>query len=579
MLLRNYQTRLVDNALKALATHGNTLAVAATGAGKTIMLADVLRQMGGKQLVLQHRQELVEQNLHKFKLVNTKAKTGLWTADAKTFRGDTTFAMVQSLNNHIKKIPKLDVICVDEAHHIAAPTFEKIISHAKEQNPNLKLIGFTATPKRTDKKGLRKHFDNICDHITIKELVDLGFLVPPKAFVVSVGDTQQDLAQIKGSDFGDQLEVANILNTEYVNKEVVRHWKEKAIEHERIRPTIIFASTIKHAIDVSEAFNKEGIRASYVHGEMRLQDRKSILDMLRRGKINVLVNVMVLTEGFDFPPISCVVLLRKCSDKSPLIQMAGRGLRTVNPEEYPNIIKKDCIILDFGTSILTHGDLMSDADLGREKEREKQEGKTKTCPKEYEHICDASGKAKYRFPDKNKKIGCGIELPVQTKTCPLCGFVFERVLDIEEAELENLKVDLTEIDILNASPFRYVDLFANAKILMASGFEAWAGVFSPNNDDWYAIGKQKKEKAKCVLIGSKLQAMAAADDFLRVHETEGAAKKTKRWLDDRASEKQRELLNRFQYALPVNSTMNKYEAMCHTNFQFAKREIENVLGV
>lgn len=579
MLLRNYQKRLVDNAEKALASYNNTLVVAATGAGKTIMMAELLRRLDGRQLVLQHRQELVSQNMSKFKQINEKANCGLWTADAKTFKKQTIFAMVQSLVRHTAKMPAFDVICIDEAHHVAAPSFEKIIAEAKEKNPNVKLVGFTATPKRGDKKGLRKFFNNICDQITIKELVSLGFLVPPKAFVVNIGNTQEDLQKLGNiSDFGEQAEVAKILNTELINSEVIKHFKEKCRQANGYRPTIIFCSTIKHALDVVRAFNEQGIKASCIHGEMSSAERKINLDMLAKGKVSVLTNVMVLTEGFDFPPISCIILLRKSSEKSTFIQMAGRGLRTVNPEEYAGIIKKDCIIMDFGTSILQHGDLMSDVDLGKEKEKTKLDTYlTKICPAEYNDVLDSKGQAKYRFPDFEGKTGCGAALPIQTKICPLCGFRFDRI-GTEEC-LENVSLEMTEIDILNTSPFRYVDLFSSERIMMATGFSAWAGVFSPDGENWYALGQKEKEKIKCVLIGEKLNAMAAADDFLRMYETNSSAKKSKSWLDDKATSKQIELLNRFHYNLADNADISKYEAMCYTNFQFHKKEIENLLGL
>lgn len=579
MLLRNYQKRLVENAEKALAAHDNTLAVAATGAGKTIMMAELLRRLNGKQLILQHRQELVSQNMNKFKQLNEKANCGLWTADAKTFKKQTTFAMVQSLVRHTAKMPAFDVICIDEAHHVAAPSFEKIITEAKEKNPNLKLVGFTATPKRGDKKGLRKFFDNICDQITIKELVSLGFLVPPKAYVVNIGNVQEDLKKLGSvSDFGEQGEVAKILNTEQINAEVIRHFKERCQTPQGCRPSIIFCSTIKHALDVAEAFTQAGIRAGVVHGEMSSAERKATLDMLAKGKISVLTNVMVLTEGFDFPPVSCVILLRKSSEKSTFIQMAGRGLRTVNPEEFPNVVKKDCIIMDFGTSIITHGDLMADADLGKVKEKTAcEEYQNKTCPISYKQILDSKGQAKYRFPDFEGKSGCGALLPVQTKVCPLCGFRFERLGG--DSLPDDLSFEMTEVDILNASPFRYVDLFSSDRIMMAAGFSAWAGIFSPDGENWYALGKKEKEKIKCVLVGEKLTAMAAADDFLRMYETDSSAKKSKCWLDDRATEKQIDLLNRFHYNLADNADISKYEAMCYTNFQFNKKEIEKLLGV
>lgn len=579
MLLRTYQKRLVNNAEKALEKYGNTLGVAATGAGKTIMMGELLRRLGGRQLVLQHRQELVMQNMTKFKRINDNASCGLWTADAKTFKRQTTFAMVQSLVRHASKMPAFDVVCVDEAHHIVAPSFERIINEAKNKNPNLKLVGFTATPKRGDKKGLRKFFNNICDQITIKELVSLGFLIPPKAFVINIGNTQEDLKKLRTtSDFGEQGEVAKILNTEQVNAEVIRHFKERCKTENGYRPTIIFCSTIKHALDVANNFQKAGINAGVVHGEMNSAERKNTLDMLANKKISVLTNVMVLTEGFDFPPVSCVMLLRKSSEKSTFIQMAGRGLRTVNPEEFPGVVKKDCLIMDFGTSIITHGDLMSDVDLGKEKEKTKLDiYQTKICPQDYNNILDSNGQAKYRFPDAEGKAGCGALLPIQTKVCPLCGFRFER---IGESNIpENISFEMTEVDILNASAFRYVDLFSSDRIMMAAGFSAWAGVFSPDGKTWYALGKKEKEKIKCVLVGEKLNAMAAADDFLRIYETDSTTKKSKRWLDDKATSKQIDLLNRFQYNLAENANISKYEAMCYINFQFNKKEIENLLGL
>ncbi len=579
MLPRPYQQRLVDKAEAALKQHGNTLACAATGAGKTIMLAMLAKRIGGKQLILQHRQELVQQNLSKFRKVNPSASCGLWTADSKSFRADTTFAMVQSLTGHVDKMPKLDLIIADEAHHCAAPTWKRILDAAREKNPSVLLAGFTATPSRSDRMSLRSAFSNVCDQVSIGELVRLGFLVPPRAFVISVGDTQEELSKLKStSDFGEQVEVEQILNTQAVNSEIIRHWKERA----KGRPTIIFCATIKHAEDVTAAFNSAGIKTACLHGKMGDGERKGVLTMLAKGLIDVIVNVMVLTEGFDFPPLSCVILLRKCSDKSPLIQMAGRGLRPVHPNEYPGIVKKDCLILDFGTSLLTHGDLYADVDLGGSKEIEAKEEREKLCPTEYQDCIGENGLQRYRFPDTEGKKGCGAFVPARTKECPFCGFLFQP-LDKEE-EPGITRVELTEMDILNGSPFRYVDLFGTERVLMASGFEAWAGVFSQDGETWFALGKQKTAPLQTVMVGGRLQAMSAADDFLRMYETETGARKSKRWLDDPASEKQIELLNsRFGYNLQTdvmgNCELNKYAAACHANFHFHQYAIEQAIGL
>lgn len=568
MILRPYQNRAVTAARSALKKHGNTLLVASTGAGKTVMLAALAGAVKGKALILQHRQELVQQNASKFLRVNPSWPVSFFTAQQKSFSGQATFAMQQTLCRNLEHLPQFDHIICDEVHHIVAPTYSAIIDACRERNPKLLLSGFTATPERGDRKSLRRYFDNVAEKITIKELVSLGFLVPPRAYVVNVGK-QGELAAIKStSAFGDQTDVARILDIPEINTEVVKHWREKAGD----RKTIIFCATVQHALDVADAFKKAGVESGVVTGEMADGERKAMLQRFDRGRVQVLVNVAVLTEGYDSQPVSCVVLLRQCSEKGPMIQMAGRGLRTVDPELYPGVVKRDCIILDFGTSLLTHGNLDQEDGLHVEPEAGGGECPMKGCPESY------NPGMPYRFPDRNDNQGCGAQVPAGTRTCPICGFVFERL----DGDIEAVDISLTEIDLLNASPFRWVDLFGGETCMMACGFEAWAGVFSPDQGGtWHAIGKlQQERKVHRLAVGSRLPAMGAADDFLRHYETDGAAKKSKRWLDEAATEKQLELLKKFGYQVggPVPG-FTKYGAAAHANFHFNRRLIESALGV
>ena len=119
--------------------------------------------------------------------------------------------------------------------------------------------------------------------------------------------------------------------------------------------------------------------------------------------------------------------------------------------------------------------------------------------------------------------------------------------------------------------------------LMASGFEAWAGIFSPDGENWFALGKERQGKVEVITVTSRLAAMAAADDYLRLHKTDSTARKTRRWLDDPATDKQISLFNQFGYGLAADllghTDITKYAAACHTNFQFARRDIEAALGV
>lgn len=570
MIPRPYQSRAIGRAKAALEQHGNTLLVAPTGAGKTIMMGQLTKEMQpAKTLVIQHREELVDQNLAKFRKISPSTPVSLYTATAKSWRGQVTFAMVQTLakERNLATIPRLDLVLVDEAHHIAAQSYKKILRVVRDINPDCAIGGFTATPMRGDKKGLRRYFDNVADQITIKELIDRGFLVPPRAFVVDVAGVREGLSKVRKLTYDfDMEEVEKVMNQRVVNDEVLNQWREHAGD----RRTIVFCSTVAHAGDVQAAFRSAGIAAEMITGESTRGERAGVIRRMKEGETQVLVNVAVLTEGFDEPSISCVVLLRPCSQKGTMIQMIGRGLRTINPAEYPVLRKRDCVVLDFGSSILTHGNVETSADLGSvdgDEKREAGNAPFKVCPELPGEI--------YAVPDSAGRHGCGAEVPASVKACPLCGFTFEPKAGQEEAQ----EVVLTEIDLLNASPFRWVDLFGSGKVMMASGFEAWAGVFSADEESWFAIGKARSEKVlSCLNIGDKTVSLAAADDFLRNNESSDSAQKSRRWLRDPASQKQLELLTQVGYQIdPLGFAFTKYSATSHLNFQWNKHSIERIL--
>jgi len=572
MILRGYQQTAISKAKTALKNKKNTLLILPTGAGKTVVMSALASEIKGKTLIVQHRQEVLQQNMAKFKRINPDWSVSIFDANTKSFGGDCVMTMAQTLTRNLDLLPKFDHLIHDEVHRCAAPTFAAIIDACKAKNPKMLLTGVTATPERSDKKTLRRFFDNVSHQVTIKDLVARGFLVPPRAYVVDTGVKSELGLLNKQSACGDQREVEKVLDTQVINAEVIRHWEEKASG----RQTVVFCSTVRHAENIAKEFNDNGISAACIHGGMSDSERQKALSQYDRGEIQVITNVAVLTEGWDHQPTSCVILLRLCSDKSVMIQMAGRGLRTVDPELYPGVVKKDCLILDFGLSLLTHGDLDQGDGLHEEVEVAKGEAITKTCPEIY------SPGLVYHFPDRLGQEGCGAEVPAQVKACPLCGFIFDR-LDKKESTIT--EVSLTELDILNASPFKWLDLFGTDTCLMACGFAAWAGVFSPDRGEtWVAIGKLQNEKKVHQLARTgRMQAVAASDDFLRSFEDGKAAGKSKRWLGEPATEKQLQILQKFGYeasaGLLGDSMFTKYSAACHANFNFNKRLIERALGV
>ena len=547
MILRPYQKIAVDDASIALTKHKNTIVVAPTGAGKTIMLSALVGKrykQGKKILILQHRDELVRQNRTKFSKVNPKITTSVVDGSEKDWSGETIFSMVQTLSrpNNLENMCDFDMVVVDESHHAIAETYTRIIDRVKEANNSVEIVGFTATPNRGDRKGLRSIFNNCSHQIEITTLIREGFLVPPKTFVVDVG-VRQELENVRKtiSDF-DMGEVERIMNKRAINERIVQEWQEKAID----RKTVVFCSTIIHAQDVCDEYRRANIRAELLTGDTPSEERKQILHDLEHGDVQVVVNVAVLTEGFDAPPVSCIVLTRPCSYKSTMVQMIGRGLRTIDPEEHPGIIKKDCIVLDFGTSVLTHGSLDETVDLEGSEGRGTGAAPEKVCPQ------------------------CESTVPLSSRECPLCGYEFGQQ---EKEVLEDFI--MTEVDLMDRSPYRWVDLFDNGRCMSASGFNGF-GMVAHLDDISIALVKRSNGKLRVVSVGTKEQAIASADDFLREIEDSDGAKKGKRWLNEGVTIKQKEALSRSGITIrAMDFSWNKYKAACWLNYLWNKKDIDN----
>ena len=545
MRLRPRQKTFVERSVAALASRGNTLGVAPTGAGKTIMLSAVTGEMigdGAKACVLAHRDELTAQNRAKFQRVVPGVATSVIDATEKSWGGQVAFAMVPTLAraSNLADMPRLDLLVIDEAHHAVADSYRRIIDRVRDANPDARVFGVTATPTRGDRKGLREVFDNVADQVRLGELIASGHLVPPRTFVIDVG-VQEKLKSVRktSADF-DMTEVADIMDRAPVTDEVIRHWTDKAGD----RQTVVFCSTVAHAEHVTEAFHAAGITAALIHGDLAAEVRKAILADYAAGIIRVIVNVAVLTEGWDHPPTSCVVLLRPSSYKSTMIQMVGRGLRTVDPEEHPGLVKTDCVVLDFGTSSLIHGTLEQDVDL--DGKIGTGEAPTKTCP------------------------ACAAEIPLAATECPLCGEVL--LQDAGETGADAVPLSgfvMTEIDLLKRSSFAWVDLFGTDDALMATGFTAWGGIFWVDGV-WYAIGGAKGERPRLLGVGERTVCLAQADDWLNTHETDESAFKTRGWLRQPPTDKQ------LKYLPPEcrhDFGLTRYRASALMTFGFNKRAI------
>lgn len=539
MILRPRQQTLVDRAKAALEARGNTLCVAPTGAGKTVMLAACADPLE-RTLVLQHRTELVRQNSGIFaKLHGARADIGVVDAKDKEFDRRSVFAMVQTLarEGSLARIGPVDLLAIDEAHHSAAGSWDRIVENARALNRNVRILGMTATPGRGDGQSLRAVFDNVADQIKIGELIASGHLVPPRTFVIDLG-VRDALKGVKVniSDF-DMSEVERIMDKRPLNEAIVEHWKDKA----EGRKTVVFASTIEHASHVAEAFGAGGVPAATVDHNMSRGERAAILERFESGDLKVLVNVAILTEGWDCQPVSCVLLLRPSSHKSTMIQMIGRGLRTVDPEKHPGVVKGDCVVMDFGTSTLIHGSLEADVSL---EEKTKGAAPHRECPV------------------------CGASVPLSAKECPICGS------DLSQGNQERPKEIITdftmiEIELLKSSPFKWVDIWKDDSILVASAFECW-GIVVWFFGNWHAIGGSRSGGIKSLAVGEKTLALAAADDWLREHGDSAGAAKSKTWLNLPATIKQKEMLGLGPFE---GAGLSRYNAACRLTWKFNERGI------
>ncbi len=153
-----------------------------------------------KVLVLQHRDELVDQNRQKFRsFTKNRFSTSLFTRFEKDWSGQVVFSMVQTLSRkkHLETMPPIDFMVIDEGHHAVSKTYKEIINRAKELNPKLKISGWTATPNRGDKIGLGKAFEDLAAQILLSDLVHKGYLVPPTAYAIEIDGLKKKLMALK----------------------------------------------------------------------------------------------------------------------------------------------------------------------------------------------------------------------------------------------------------------------------------------------------------------------------------------------------------------------------------------------
>ena len=336
--LRHYQARAIEEIENA---NERALYVLPTGGGKTVIAASIIERAvhrGDRVLILTHRREILRQTSLKMAIDHGLIQAGL-NIDLSY---PVQVASIQTLWARCMRtdkvpLPAANLIIVDEAHHVAARTWRTIL----DAYPNARLVGLTATPCRSDGRGLGDYFEVLIEGPQIPELIAQKFLVPTIYYAPANPDLH-GVATRQGDYVVKQL--ADRMNRTDLVGDVVSNWHKLAHR----RKTIVFCVDVGHSVHVKDEFVKSGVRAEHVDGITPKTERDAILTRLASGETEVVSNCMVLTEGLDCPAAGCIVLARPTKQIGLFRQMAGRGLR-------PAPGKSNMILLDHSGAVFRHG--------------------------------------------------------------------------------------------------------------------------------------------------------------------------------------------------------------------------------
>lgn len=444
LTLRPYQTAAIEAVYDFLRNReGNPCVVAPTGCGKGVMLAqivhDAVLHWNGRVLLLTHVRELIAQNAKQIRRLCPDLPLGIYSAGLK--RRDLTqpviCAGIQSIYQRACEFDPFDLILIDEAHLISGrddSMYGQFLADSRIINPSVRLAGLTATPYRLDSGliyGPDQIFQDVCYEIGVRELIRDGYLCP---LISKAGKTKIDTSTlpVRGGEFVSG-EVEDLMDGE----ELVRAACREIVELTRDRHCVlIFAAGIRHARHIQNVLQDQHQQeCGFVSGETPLAEREEILARFRGDRpdelfapapLKYLVNVGVLTTGFDSPGVDAIAILRPTMSPGLLVQMVGRGFR-LHPQ------KQNCLILDYGGNIARHGPIDQIQVNNIKQSPRTGEAPAKECPE------------------------CQSVIAAGYAACPDCGFVFPPPdRNQHEAQASNAGILSGEV---NDTEFQVLDVF------------------------------------------------------------------------------------------------------------------------
>ncbi|MFN4915310.1 MAG: DEAD/DEAH box helicase [Sphingomonadales bacterium] len=322
--LRDYQIAAVADIQNAIRQNTNCIVQLPTGTGKTTVIAEVIRNWRNAEgknkraLIVAHRIELIDQiieRLKKFGVVACKIKAG----EPINTDYQIQVGLIQSLRNDNRKPVSLGLIIVDEAHHITASSYTNLIEYYKNYSPV--VVGFTATPSRLDGAPLGTIFKRLLEYGQINKFIEAGYLSALKHFATG----SPNLKSIKVKSTGDYDE--NELQKEMSRDLIMANLIDGYEHHAKGKKMIVFAVNTYHAKLIADRYTARGYTAVAIDYTTEAVERKKIIEDFKAGKIQILCNVNLFTEGFDCPDVEVVQLARPTKSLNLYLQMVGRGMR------------------------------------------------------------------------------------------------------------------------------------------------------------------------------------------------------------------------------------------------------------
>ena len=425
-MLRDYQQRAIDQLYEWFSKNkeGHPCLVLPTGSGKSHIVAalckDVLQSWPETRvLMLTHVKELIEQNAEKMRQHWPNAPMGIYSAALRSRVLDEpiTFAGIGSVRKRAEEIGHTDLIIIDECHlvsHKEEGGYRNLIDDLTEINPNVRVIGLTATPYRlghgliTDEPAL---FADLIEPVTIEELIAKGHLAALRSKLTSV-TLNTDGVHKRGGDFIES-ELQKSVDTVSQNISTV---KEAINLAEDRKSWLFFCVGINHAYHIRDELREHGILCETITGKTPKGEREQIINDFKSGNIQALTNANVLTTGFDHPDLDMIVMLRPTMSPSLYVQMAGRGMRPKSHTDH-------CLVLDFAGVVRTHGPITA-VDPGRKA---------------------GTGEAPMKVCDH-----CNEIVHLSVKICPTCGEPFPEAAPPAKPKLHNddiMGLECTEMNV------------------------------------------------------------------------------------------------------------------------------------